>query len=82
MGKPLKPKKKRKAVRQATNDPEGEMDMPVMKTSELAAQHAERAKTMRFPHRSALTELGKNDEGKELFDDILKSMASPDNRQD
>ncbi len=73
-----KNKKKRKAERVYENDPEGEALLPVRKTKEIAETHqqAERDEIQ----QAKLDRLGENEEGKEMFDFVLKKMASPDNQ--
>jgi hypothetical protein len=70
--------KKRKSTR-IGRDKDGEASLPVKKTKDLA----ERQKKVQEdgpsnPHY--IGGLGENDEGKELFDDLLKKMSSPDNQ--
>jgi len=74
-----KQKKKRKAERIYDDDPEGEALLPVVKTKELAANlgaRNPRKQNDKFP--PAVSQVGSKEDGKELFDFVLKKMASPD----
>jgi hypothetical protein len=74
-------KKKRKADRVYENDPEGEALLPVRKTKEIAETHSKTKTTKenkKFP--PAMEQLGTKEDGKELFDFVLKGLSSPDKK--
>jgi hypothetical protein len=72
--------KKRKAAR-VYDDPEGEADLPVRPTKEIAETHKTKTKGKVHPRiPNVMREIGENESGKELFDKVLKGMISPDSQ--
>jgi len=70
--------KRRKAIR-ITNDPDGEANLPIRKTKEIAETHKEsntKKENDRFP--PVIDQIGTKEDGKELFDFVLKGLASPE----
>ena len=69
-------KRKRKADR-VYFDKTGESNLPVRKTKEIAETHQKQL--IDVPQqREAMKTLESNEIGKEMFDFVLKKMASPD----
>jgi|GEM_PF-1785460 hypothetical protein len=72
--------KKRKAAR-VYDDTEGEAGLPVRSTKEIAETHQTIKKGKVHPRiPNVMREIGENENGKELFDKVLKGMASPDSQ--
>jgi hypothetical protein len=70
--------KKRKA-KQIDNDKEGETALPARKTKEIAESHKTGDKSHVSKNRpDVLNQGGTREDGKELFDFVLKGLASPD----
>ena len=68
--------KKRKADR-VYDDKEGEANLPVRKTAEIASTHA---KGINGQEPEIIREVGISEKGKEDFDFLLKQMSSPDSQ--
>lgn len=69
--------KKRKSAR-VSDDKDGEQSLPYRKTKDLAEKQRNiQEDGPSHPHYIGGME--ENEEGKELFDDLLKRMSSPDN---
>ena len=74
-------KKKRKAARVLDDDPENEAGMPVRKTKEIAEAHkATNTKQANKYRPPIIDQIGTKEDGKELFDFVLKGLASPDKK--
>ena len=76
-----KNKKVRKAARVFEDDTEGEAQLPIRKTKEIAEEHKAtntRKHNDKFP--PVIDQIGSKADGKELFDFVLKGMASPDKK--
>jgi len=73
-----KVKKKRKAERVYEDDPEGEALLPARKTKEIAETHLKSKRNEL--EQGKMDRLGENEQGKEMFDFVLKGMVSPDKK--
>lgn len=63
------------------DDKEGEACLPVRRTAEIARAHqANKEDKVKPKPLSVQKETGINKDGKELFDFVLKGLASPDNQ--
>jgi hypothetical protein len=75
--------KKRKADR-ITNDKDGEGLLPVRSTKEIASTHLDALSKETKPESKRVHDQLKqddgNEDGKELFDIIVKGMSTPDNQ--
>lgn len=72
--------KKRKADR-VYDDTEGEANLPVRSTKEIAETHKNTKKGKVHPRiPNVISEIGENENGKEMFEKVLKGMAYPDNQ--
>lgn len=71
--------KKKRVAKKVKRYKTGESQLPQRSTKDIVEKHAE--KEMDVPQqRVAMEGLGKNEQGKELFDFVLKGMVKPDKK--
>ena len=71
--------KKKRTAKKVYRDKSGESDLPQRSTKDIAEKHA--LQEIDVPQqREAMKTLGKNEQGKELFDFVLKGMVNPDKK--
>lgn len=70
--------RKRKAERIYKEDKEGETTLPVRKTKDIALDHSKTMGDDKPKGARSLGDIGGREDGRELFDFVLKKMSKPD----
>lgn len=70
---------KKRAARKIYQSEDPDDNMPQRKMEDIASVHASQ-RTGKPLERKAMESLGENEDGKELFNFVLKGMAKPDNQ--
>jgi len=70
---------KNRGAKKVNRDKTGESQLPQRSTKDIAEKHAQ--KEIDVPQqREAMKTLGTNEQGKELFDFVLKGLVKPDKK--
>lgn len=70
---------KKRIAKKVTKDKTGESELPQRSTKDIAEKHS-KVEIDVPQQRVAMEGLGSNEQGKELFDFVLKGMVKPDKK--